>query len=82
MLAFAMMAAIQHQANKPASKNQAECHTNAPDLIRWSKQEIRRIAQRLARERVRPAYVGACSLWRRAHKAAAQKSHTKQKLQL
>jgi len=45
-------------------------------------QEIRRIAHRLARKRIDPAYIIAWSLWRRAHQAAAQKSHLKQKLQL
>jgi hypothetical protein len=57
----------------------------APQDIRshpWSIQEIRRIAQRLARKRIQPADVIAWSLWRRAHQAAAQKSHLKQKSQL
>jgi hypothetical protein len=40
-------------------------------------QEIRRIAQRLARRRIQPANVIAWSFWRRAHQAAAQKSHLK-----
>ena len=48
-----------------------------PTLIRWSIQEIRRIAQRLAQRRINPAYIIAWSLWRRAHQAAAQKSHLK-----
>jgi hypothetical protein len=52
------------------------------DRIPWSIQEIRRIAQRLARKRIQPADVIAWSLWRRAHQAAAQKSHLKQKSQL
>jgi hypothetical protein len=43
-------------------------------LIRWSVQEIRRIAIRLAQRRIRPAHVIAWSTWRRAHQAAAQKS--------
>ena len=51
-------------------------------LIRWSIQEIRRIAQRLAQKRIQPADIIAWSLWRRAHQAAAQKSHIKQKSQL
>ena len=80
MLAFAMMAAIQHQAN--AQKNQVERNAKTSDLIPWSIQEIRRIAQRLARKRIQPADVIAWSLWRRAHQAAAQKSHFKQKSQL
>jgi hypothetical protein len=42
-----------------------------PALIRWSVQEIRRIATRLAQRRIQPARVIAWSLWRRAHQAAA-----------
>jgi hypothetical protein len=45
-------------------------------------QEIRRVAQRLARRRIDPAYVIAWSLWRREHQAVAQKFHLKQKSQL
>ena len=88
MLAFAMMAAIRHQANRsqanqPApKKTKRAATTNRPTLIRWSVQEIRRIAQRLAQRRIDPAYVIAWSLWRRAHQAAAQKSHIKRKSQL
>ena len=48
MLAFAMMAAIRHRANRAAKKNQARCKAKAKAspslLIRWSVQEIRRIA--------------------------------------
>jgi len=74
MSAFAMMAAaIQHQANKPTPKK---------NLIRWSIQEIRRIAYRLAQKRIDPADIIAWSLWRRAHQAAAQKSHSRRKSQL
>jgi len=51
-------------------------------LIRWSIQEIRRIATRLAQSRIHPAHVIAWSIWRRAHQAAAQRSHFQQKLQL
>jgi hypothetical protein len=65
-----------------AQKNQVERNAKTFDLIPWSIQEIRRIAQRLARKRIQPADVIAWSLWRRAHQAAAQKSHLKQKSQL
>ena len=82
MLAFAMMAAIRHQANQPAPKKTVERGAKASSLIRWSIQEIHRIAQRLARKRIQPAYVIAWSLWRRAHQAAAQKAHFKTKSQL
>src|SRR5674476_747338 len=51
-------------------------------LIRWSIQEVRRIATRLARKRILPAHIIAWSLWRRAHQAAAQRAHFKAKRQL
>jgi hypothetical protein len=51
-------------------------------LIRWSIQEIRRIAIRLARKRIKPAHIIAWSLWRRAHQAAARRAHIKAKRQL
>ena len=58
--------------------------TASTALIRWSVQEIRRIAIRLAQRRIHPAHVIAWSLWRRAHQAAAQIAHisAKQKMQL
>jgi hypothetical protein len=40
-------------------------------LIRWSVQEIRRIAVRLAPRRIQPVHVIAWLLWRRAHQAVA-----------
>ncbi|MGH7173623.1 MAG: hypothetical protein ACRELG_25350 [Gemmataceae bacterium] len=46
-------------------------------LIRWSIQEIRRIALKLAQQRIQPAHVIAWSLWRRAHQAAARRAHLK-----
>jgi SRSO17 transposase len=58
MLAFAMMAVIRHHANPPPPKknetpDQGKNKSSAtPSLIRWSIQEIRRIAIRLARKRV------------------------------
>jgi len=51
-------------------------------MIRWSVQEIRRVATRLARRRIQPARIIAWSLWRRAHQAAAQRAHRKTKMQL
>jgi hypothetical protein len=51
-------------------------------LIRWSVQEIRRVASRLSRRQIQPAAVIAWSLWRRAHQAAAQQAHIKSKMQL
>ena len=49
-------------------------------LIRWSMQEIRRIATRLARKRIRPEFVIAWSPWRRAHQAHAKRAHMKSQL--
>ena len=63
-----------------APKNSDPPGADAPDLIRWSVQEIRRIATRLAQRRIQPAHVIAWSLWRRAHQAAARRSHLKQKM--
>jgi hypothetical protein len=51
-------------------------------LIRWSVQEIRRIAMRLAQRQIEPAHVIAWSLWRRAHQAAAQQAHLRSRMQL
>jgi phosphohistidine phosphatase SixA len=51
-------------------------------LVRWSVQEVRRIAVRLAQRRIEPALIIAWSLWRRAHQAAAQRAHQKQRMQL
>jgi hypothetical protein len=88
MLAFAMMAAIRHHGNPPqpkkhATPNQGKNKTiAASSLIRWSIQEVRRIAIRLARKRIQPAHVIAWSLWRRVHQAAAQRAHFKASRQL
>ncbi|WP_165421640.1 MULTISPECIES: hypothetical protein [unclassified Bradyrhizobium] len=51
-------------------------------MIRWSIQEIRRIAMKLAQRRIPHARVLAWSFWRRAHQATARKAHLKKKLQL
>jgi hypothetical protein len=51
-------------------------------LIRWSIQEIRRIAVKLAQRRIQPANVIAWSLWRRAHQAEARRAHLKRETQL
>ena len=50
-------------------------------LIRWSVQEIRRVAMRLAQRCIRPAHVIAWSVWRRAHQAIARDAHIKRKSQ-
>jgi hypothetical protein len=51
-------------------------------LIRWSVQEIRRIAIRLAQARINPAHLIAWSVWRRTHQASARKAHIKRNMQL
>ena len=83
MLAFAMLAAIRRQANTPAPpKKQPADEAQQPVLIRWSVHEIRRVVTRLAQCHIEPAAVIAWSLWRRAHQAAAQKTHIKSQMQL
>jgi hypothetical protein len=88
MLAFAIMAVIRHCANpvlrnKNATPNQDKYKgITTRSLIRWSIEEVRRIAIRLARRRIQPAHIIAWSLWRRAHQAAAQRAHIKSKQQL
>jgi hypothetical protein len=51
-------------------------------MVRWSVQEIRRLAGRLAQRRIEPAFVTAWSVWRRCHQAMAQRAHLKHALQL
>ena len=58
MPAFAMMAVIRHQANQAAPRKKTGTDRQAPiELIRWSVQEIRRIATRLAARRIAPARI-------------------------
>ncbi|HKJ60649.1 MAG TPA: hypothetical protein VKA94_01450, partial [Hyphomicrobiales bacterium] len=66
---------------RPKNDPQTDDTTRLP-LMRWSVQEIRRIAIRLARRRIQPAHIIAWSLWRRAHQAEAQRAHLKVKMQL
>jgi SRSO17 transposase len=81
-------AGLCHDGGRPASRQQnaapkkIEADTSERELIRWSVQEIRRIAMRLAQRRIRPAHVIAWSLWRRAHQAAAREAHLKRRRQL
>ena len=81
-------AGLRHAGRDPASgereaapKNRGQGAT-ARTLIRWSVQELRRVAMRLAQRRIRPAQVIAWSLWRRAHQAAARQAHLKREAQL
>src|SRR5260370_33986246 len=70
-------------AKKKATPNHGKNKTiGASSLIRWSIQEVRRIAIRLARKRIQPAHIIAWSLWRRAHQAIARRAHLKAKRQL
>ena len=56
MLAFAMLAVIRHRANAPHRPQKARSGSRGcADLVRWSVQEIRRIAIRLAQRRIEPA---------------------------
>ena len=66
--------AAQGQDGQPTSE------LTSPSLIRWSMQEIRRIATRLARKRIQPDFIIAWSLWRRAHQAQAKRAHIKSQL--
>ena len=44
-------------------------------MVRWSMQEIRRVADRLTQRRIEPAAVVAWSTWRRCHQALANEAH-------
>jgi hypothetical protein len=86
---FSGDARLRHDGGDPPSRQFAAAKKNKTlnqsknqkiatlPLIRWSIQEVRRIAIRLARKRIQPAHIIAWSLWRRAHQAAAQRSHFK-----
>jgi hypothetical protein len=91
---LARHARLRHDGRNPSSR---QCHAapkNEPPkdqvnnrkasspLIRWSVQEIRRIAIRLAQRRINPANIIAWSVWRRAHQAVARKAHIKRNMQL
>jgi hypothetical protein len=82
-------AGVRHAGGDPKTDQSAGTEkkpaagAKAPaELIRWSVQEIRRITQRLAQQRLEPTSVIAWSCWRRAHQAAAKTAHLKQKSQL
>jgi hypothetical protein len=86
---LARHARLRHDGRDPSSrerhdapKNDTSDEQTTPTLIRWSVQEIRRIATRLTQRRIQPAHVIAWSLWRRAHQAIARQAHIKQKTQL
>lgn len=78
-------ARLRHDGGHPSSRQCCAAPKNeapGPALIRWSVQEIRRIATRLAQRKIPPARIIAWSLWRRAHQAAAKHAHSKSKSQL
>jgi hypothetical protein len=88
---FAGHARLRNDGRHPASRQYhiAAQKNDAPSpsgktsfLIRWSIQEIRRIAIRLAQRRIQPAHIIAWSLWRRTHQAEARRAHLKTKMQL
>ena len=80
MLAFALLMVIRHKAETLTPKKTTD--PSAKSMVRWSLQEIRRIAGRLIQRRIEPAFVIAWSVWRRCHQATAQKSHFKRNPQL
>jgi hypothetical protein len=58
------LAGLRHAGRDPvpgerahAPKNPDPARSKAPDLIRWSVQELRRIAVRLVQRRIQPADV-------------------------
>jgi len=67
--------------SKPGAAPKKNANVTTP-LIRWSIQEVRRIAVRLAQRRIQPAHIIAWSTWRRAHQASAQRAHISSKAQL
>src|ERR1700677_899782 len=91
---LARHARLRHDGRNPAScechaapkneppKDHVKDHKASSPLIRWSVQEIRRIAIRLAQRQINPAHVIAWSVWRRAHQAIARKAHIKRNRQL
>jgi hypothetical protein len=69
-------------SGKPVAAPKKTSDADAPPLIRWSIQEVRRIANKLAQRSILPAHIIAWSCWRRAHQAVAQRAHIKSKVQL
>jgi len=67
---------------EPCTAPKKDADATTPPLIRWSIQEVRRIAIRLAQRRIQPAHIIAWSTWRRAHQAAARHAHIQSRTQL
>ena len=68
MLAFALLMVIRHKAETLTLTPKKTTDRTAQAMVRWSLQEIRRVAWRLAQRRIEPAFVIAWSVWRRAIK--------------
>ncbi len=81
MLAFALLAVVRHECDA-LSAPPKEDEERSRAMVRWSMQEIRRVAGRLAQRRIEPAFVIAWSAWRRCHQAVAREAHLKRRPQL
>jgi len=87
-------ARLRHDGRDPSARQSAAAKKNhppnhgksqssaTPSLIRWSIQEIRRIAIRLARKRIQPAHTIVWSFWRTAPQAVARRAYLRAKRQL
>jgi hypothetical protein len=71
----------EHGRTPKNESRQSSATMASRPLIRWSIQEIPRIAIKMARRQMQPAYIIAWSAWRRAHQAAARQTHLKAKMQ-
>ena len=74
MLAFALLMAIRHKADTLTSPPKRPPTHQREFMVRWSLQEIRRIAWRLIQRCIEPAFVIAWSVWRRCHQAHGTES--------
>jgi hypothetical protein len=52
------------------------------ELIRWSIQKTRRIANKMAKRQIQPAHCIVWLFWRRVHQTVASLCHVKSKLQI
>jgi SRSO17 transposase len=77
-----MEALVSVEGKRWAVEDAFEAAAGALALVRWSVQEIRRVVTRLAQRSIHPAHVISWSLWRRAHQAAARRSHLSRNKQL
>ena len=75
------MKALAEQAGVTRAHVVNTCAVTA-EAVRKARQEIRRIANKMAQRQIKPADIIAWSLWRRAHQAVARDCHMKLKSQL